>query len=153
MTAIRLHATCLIVGAHAILVRGPSGSGKSRLALSLIAEPPRLPLGGHVLVRLVSDDQTLLAPAGRCLVASAPAILAGLIEVRGQGIFRLPYEPAACISHVFELGSATRLPDPHQVSLGISGVALPLITIPAGAADPRLLVMAALGLLQAARND
>ena len=64
---------------HAVLLRGPSGSGKSDLALRLIEA------GG----RLVSDDQTHLARRGRSLVATPPPTLAGMIEARGVGIVRL----------------------------------------------------------------
>jgi len=64
---------------RAVLLRGPSGSGKSDLALRLVEA------GG----RLVSDDQTHLARRGRSLVATPPPALAGMIEARGVGIVRL----------------------------------------------------------------
>ncbi len=62
-----------------VLLRGPSGSGKSDLALRLLAA------GG----RLISDDQTRLAERRGALVAEAPPALAGMIEVRGLGVVRL----------------------------------------------------------------
>jgi len=78
-----VHATsvALKVGRtwRAVLLRGPSGTGKSDLALRLVEA------GG----RLVADDQTHLAKIGRAVVATAPPSLAGLIEVRGIGIVKL----------------------------------------------------------------
>src|SRR5260370_41307349 len=64
---------------RAVLLRGPSGSGKSDLALRLIE-------GG---ARLIAADQTHLAKKGHALIASPPPALAGLIEVRGVGIVKL----------------------------------------------------------------
>jgi serine kinase of HPr protein (carbohydrate metabolism regulator) len=78
-----VHATSVALRSRsqwrAVLLRGPSGSGKSDLALRLIEA------GG----RLVSDDQTHLARRGRSLVATPPPALAGRIEARGVGIVRL----------------------------------------------------------------
>ena len=79
-----VHASAVLVGARAVLIRGPSGSGKSRLALELL-EAART--GSLRFARLVADDRVHLeAPGGRLLVRPAEA-LAGLIEVRGVGHF------------------------------------------------------------------
>ena len=81
MTFVHATTVALRVKAQwrAVLLRGPSGSGKSDLALRLIES------GG----RLVSDDQTHLARHGRSLIATPPPALAGMIEARGVGIVRL----------------------------------------------------------------
>jgi HPr kinase/phosphorylase len=132
-----IHATAVLTGAKALLIRGEPGSGKSRLALRLIQTFP--------FARLVGDDRVHLeAKAGRLLVRPAEA-LAGLIEIRGLGIRQLPYEPLAVVGRVLDLvPEADRLPGPDAGETSISGVALPRIALPAGA-DPLPTLLAALG--------
>ena len=83
----RVHASAVLVGARAVLIRGPSGSGKSRLALALIAgraaRAAAVRPAGRRRPRPCSKPRT-----GGCWCARPPA-LAGLIEVRGLGIRRL----------------------------------------------------------------
>ena len=93
----------MLVGARAVLIQGPSGSGKSRLALALLHAADAGPLP---FARLVGDDRVHVEAAhGRLLVRPAAA-LAGLIEVRGLGIRRVPYEPVAVVGLLVELGEA-----------------------------------------------
>ena len=132
-----MHASAVLVGARAVLIRGPSGSGKSRLALALIAGR-----GAALLpfARLVADDRVQLeACHGRLLVRPAPA-LAGLIEVRGLGIRRLPYEPVAVVGLVVDLAAADaeRLPR-CRAQATIAGIPLPRLAVAPGA-DPLPLV-------------
>jgi len=122
-----VHASAVLVGARAVLIRGPAGSGKSKLALALIQAAQSGLLG---FARLVGDDRVLLAAAhGRLLARSAPA-LAGLIEVRGLGIRRLDHEEAAVVGLVIDLASeqVERLPITAEVA--IEGIKLPLIRVP-----------------------
>jgi HPr kinase/phosphorylase len=142
-----IHASAVLVGARALLIRGPSGSGKSRLAFDLISAA-----GGPVrFARLVADDRAELeAAGGRLLVRPAPA-LAGLIEVHGLGIHRLPYEPVAVVGLVVDLAAADaqRLPEREQTRISIDGIALARIAVaPGEAAFPR--VIAALHLPESA---
>src|SRR5262249_18802112 len=84
---------------------------------------------GLVFARLVADDRTLLEAAhGRLLVRPAPE-LAGLLEVRGLGIRRLPYEPVAVVSRVIDLAAddAARMPKTSAVQTSVSGIPLPRI--------------------------
>lgn len=126
-----VHATALIVGHRGILIRGPSGSGKSRLALSLLQS------AGSGFVRLVGDDRIHLAAVnGRLLMRPATA-LAGLIELRGLGIVRLPFEPVAVAHLVVDLAApdAARIPDPAAQSVEIAGVRLARLPVAPGG-DP-----------------
>lgn len=140
--AVTVHASAVLTGATALLIRGPSGSGKSRLALALI-EAARC--GTLPFARLVADDRTALeTAAGRLLARPAPA-LAGLIEVRGLGLRRLPCEPVATIGLVVDLANpdAARLPEPAATMTEILGMTLPRIPVAPGI-DALPVVIAAL---------
>jgi RNase adaptor protein for sRNA GlmZ degradation len=115
-----LHGTVVAVGSRGILLRGASGAGKSDLALRLIAQ-------GAVLV---ADDQVRLERLGNRLLASPPDSIAGLIELRGIGVRRLPYEAPVPLALVVDLvipEQVERLPDPMTTE--IDGVALPLLAL------------------------
>jgi HPr kinase/phosphorylase len=136
-----IHASAVLVGARALLIRGPSGAGKSRLALELL-EAART--GAVRFARLVADDRVHLKAASGRLVASPPAELAGLLEVRGVGILKLDYEPSAVIGLVVDLGADTapRLPGPQERQMTIDGVRLPRLAVaPGGAALPGVLAL------------
>lgn len=103
---IRIHGTSVALGGDGILLQGPSGSGKSDLALRLID-------GG---ARLVADDQTELSLVQGELRLSAPAAIAGRIEVRGVGILPVPTVASAPLRLVVALvapGQVERLPEPQ----------------------------------------
>ncbi len=137
-----IHASAVLAGARAVLIRGAAGAGKSRLAFALI-EAGRT--GALPLARLVGDDRVHVeATHGRLLVRPA-ATLAGLIEIRGLGIRRVPYEPVAVVGLVVDLAAADaeRLPGPESASVEVSGVVLPRIGAVPGT-DPFPAVIAAL---------
>jgi HPr kinase/phosphorylase len=126
-----IHASAVLIGSKAALIRGPAGSGKSRLAwdLLLAAEQGALPFA-----RLVADDRVYVETCtGRLLVRPAPQ-LTGLIEVRGLGIRRLPYEALAAVGLVIDLAAedAARHPGPEASKTIISGVSLPRLAVAAG---------------------
>jgi serine kinase of HPr protein (carbohydrate metabolism regulator) len=137
-----IHASAVLIGARAVLIQGPAGSGKSRLALALLNAARQ---GLIPFARLVADDRAHVEAAhGRLLVRPAPA-LAGLIEVRGLGIRQVPHEPLAVVGLVVELGplDAERLPEPAQRQVKIEGIALPRLAVAAGT-DALPLVLASL---------
>jgi serine kinase of HPr protein (carbohydrate metabolism regulator) len=137
-----VHASAVLVGARAVLIRGAAGSGKSRLALDLIDAAA---CGLLPFARLVGDDRVHLSAAhGRLLVRPAGR-LAGLVEVRGLGIRRLPHEELAVVGLVVELGAsdAERLPPAAAHTTEIAGVTLPRLSAAPGMV-PLGMVIAAL---------
>ena len=113
-----LHASCVAIGGRAVLIEGRSGSGKSDLALRLIDRG----------AMLVADDYTDLTVADGRLIASAPATIAGKIEVRGVGIVTMPELASAPVALAVRIDAAPdRLPEPATRT--IAGVALPEIAI------------------------
>jgi serine kinase of HPr protein (carbohydrate metabolism regulator) len=143
-----VHASAVLVGARAILIRGESGSGKSRLALALLH-------AGHEgllpFARLVSDDRTRLeAVNGRLLARPAPE-LAGLLEVRGAGLRQLPYEPVAAVFLVIDIvDEPPRMPAAGDLTVTIDGISLPRLAVASGA-DPLPLVLAEIARLRSCR--
>lgn len=125
-----IHASAVLVGSRAVLIRGPSGSGKSRLALDLIAAVR----GGTLrFARLVGDDRVHIEAAHGRLVVRPAAALAGMIELRGVGLLKLPYEPSAVVGLVVDLAAETvRLPDAHQQRTELEGIALARLAVAAG---------------------
>jgi HPr kinase/phosphorylase len=131
-----IHASAVLIGAKAALIRGPAGAGKSKLAFELIAAGQHGTFGAQPFVRLVADDRARIeVRAGRLLVRPAPA-LAGLLEVRGLGIRRLPYEPLAVVGLVIDLAAADadRHPAREAGETMLEGVGLPRLAVAAGAA-------------------
>lgn len=103
MAAETIHATCVAFGDIGILLRGPSGAGKSDLALRLI----------EAGAGLVADDRVRLSTDAGILRAASPDELAGLLELRGVGLVRLPNAPEVSIYLVADLvpsGVPERLP-------------------------------------------
>jgi serine kinase of HPr protein (carbohydrate metabolism regulator) len=136
---VTVHATCIAFDGHGILLRGPSGSGKSDLALRAIDRG----------AQLVADDQVILVRDGPDMIASAPASLYGLIEIRGLGIMRMDAAAQARIALVADMTDShaiERLPERHHCD--IDGVNLPWLALaPFEASAPvklRFALMAAL---------
>jgi serine kinase of HPr protein (carbohydrate metabolism regulator) len=125
-----IHASAVLAGSKAVLIRGPSGSGKSLLAWNLInaASQGLLPF-----TRLVGDDRLqVTAQSGRLLVRPAQALTA-LIEIHGLGIRRLPFESVAVVGWVVDLAAADgeRLPAAKAATTSIEGVAVPRLAVAA----------------------
>jgi HPr kinase/phosphorylase len=123
-----IHASAVLIGAKAALIRGPAGAGKSRLAWDLLQAATQ---GALPFARLVADDRAFVeACGGRLLVRPAPA-LAGLIEIRGLGIRRVACEPVAAVRLVIDLSAAdaARLPASEAGETTIEGILLPRLAV------------------------
>jgi HPr kinase/phosphorylase len=133
--ALRLHASCVQLDGRGVLLLGPSGSGKSDLALRLIDSG----------ALLVADDQLFLERVGDRLLARPVQPLVGLLEVRGVGILRLPCCTLSTLDLVVELdrtGAIPRLPKGQTYAL--LGLAMPHLRLDPGAPSAAAAVRVAL---------
>jgi HPr kinase/phosphorylase len=106
-TQTRVHATSVALGQNGVLISGAAGSGKSSLALQLMA------FGAQ----LITDDQTELTVRDSHLWASAPDSIRGLIEARGVGLLRAESVLARIVLAVdMDRIELDRLPALHEVS-------------------------------------
>ena len=128
-----LHATGILLGDAGVLIRGPSGSGKSLLALLLLDRWE----GRGLPAQLVADDRVDLVPVGGRLLMRTPQSIAGLIELRGRGVVRRPHVPEASLSLVVDLLDALdRMPEDHAFATVVLGVAVARCPVPRwGATD------------------
>lgn len=121
-----VHASCAQRDGLGVLLLGPAGSGKSDLVLRLIDRG----------FGLVADDQVVLEGS----MASAPSSLAGLLEIRGLGLLRLPFAASARLALAVSLQRGERLPAPTRYEF----VDIPMISLDPWAASAPLLVGMAL---------
>ena len=119
-TGTQLHASCVELSGTGVVLVGPSGSGKSDLALRLIDEG----------AQLVADDRVVIERRGARLIARPPEAIAGLIEVRGLGIMRVGHCASSPLGFVVALRGdqpAQRLPE--RATYEVLGVALPYLEL------------------------
>lgn len=111
-----LHASAVAIGGRGLLILGPSGSGKSALALELMA------MGAG----LIADDRVCVTRRGDAVIADCPPALKGRIEARGLGILNAVPAGPTPLALVVDLGrdEPERLPPWRQTE--VAGVTLPL---------------------------
>lgn len=133
-----IHANCVVIGEDGVLIRGPSGSGKSVLSEALIAAAHARGLHGS----LVSDDRTLIEATHGRLVASAPPALAGLIERRGLGVSETSHFGAARVRLVVDLQpKPDRMAASNALDAIIRGICVARIAAPAAQANQAVFVV------------
>lgn len=132
-----VHASSVAVEGRAVLITGPSGSGKSDLTLRLLDRG----------FTLVSDDQTQVRRDGDRLIATAPPTIVGKLEIRGIGIVEMETVSDVPVALLVELtGELRRLPDDSR-ERPVLGVPLPLVSVDALTASAASKVALALGRL------
>ena len=116
-----IHGTCVAFRGMGILIRGPSGSGKSDLALRLIDNN----------AKLVSDDQVLAMVKNGEVVLSSPRSIAGKIEVRGVGVINMRYIKSSKLALVVDLVKKSQAIErlPKKKLTKLLGVNVPVIEL------------------------
>jgi len=136
-----IHASAVLVGNRAVLIRGPSGSGKSHLAFDLILAGRSCQVAPAILV---GDDRLHLeAVEGQLIVRPAPS-LAGRIEIRGLGICKCDFVKKAVVGLLVDLDAedAERMPPPEALLIVIEGIKIPRIPVGRGFAGLPLVIAA-----------
>lgn len=139
--ALLVHGTALAIGNTGLILLGPSGSGKSTLALQLISGAVR---AGH-FATLLSDDQVWIEPLNGRLVATAPATIKGMIELRGSGIGNLPTIDRLVLHYALSIvvtDNSTRIPEENQFWRPAAGFEIPQHFINRAVPEPFALVSA-----------
>lgn len=135
MSGILAHGTAIKVGDTGLVFVGPPGSGKSSLALQMLFSAR---LAGHFSA-LVSDDQIFLDVVDGVVQATAPATIAGMIELRGSGIGRVTSIPEAQLHYavrLVEVHAENRIPEENQYWRAEGGIALPMLFLDRRVRDP-----------------
>ena len=116
-----LHASCVTDGVSAVLIVGPSGSGKSALALELMSRE----------AALIADDRTIVELTEGGVLASCPAAIRGKIEARGVGILAADNTQCGYVRLVVDMGTPETDRLPVMRTFTLFGENIPLLHNPA----------------------
>lgn len=131
---VNVHGTAIVIGTTGLLFIGPSGCGKSETAHACLGAARQRGLFG----RLVADDQVFIEERHGRIIASRPPTIAGLMEIRGSGIVRLPSLPHARLHYAVQPApgeSLERLPEDNLRHEILPGASLPLLKVARDAPD------------------
>ena len=112
-----MHATCVDINGSGVLIVGRSGSGKSSLAINLLA------LGS----KLVADDQCELVKKNNRFSVSKPASLPNSIEIRGVGLVSVPMVVETSLDWVVNMDEAETERMPNLRFTEIDGYRVPTV--------------------------
>ena len=116
------HGTAVLYRGFGILIRGPSGSGKSDLALRLIDDG----------ADLIADDQVIIKSVGEILQLSSPDKISGLIEIRGVGVVRIKYVSGVPLGLILDINPRKKLKRMPIIKKELIGsISIPVISIDA----------------------
>jgi serine kinase of HPr protein (carbohydrate metabolism regulator) len=127
-------ASCVAIGDRALLIEGPSGSGKSILALALIDRG----------ALLIGDDGVILHTRDGTLFAGPHPNTRGLLEVRNLGLLQFPVCEEAAVALVLRLDEAAPRFIEAAESCNVDGITLPMLRLQPG--NPVLAIKAELAL-------
>jgi HPr kinase/phosphorylase len=134
MTTLQVHGNCLALNGRCVLIRGASGSGKSDLTLQLI-NSAGYGLGDSLMRgTLVADDQVILTRVGDHIIANPPEVLAGKLEIRGQGIVDLRWVGNLKLALIVDLtlkSHIPRMPEPIDLFTELLGLRFPRLYLDA----------------------
>lgn len=124
-----MQASAVAINGRALLIEGPPGSGKSSLVLALIDRG----------AQLIGDDAVTLCRADDCVIAGPPPHIAGMLEVRGVGLIRLPVGQSVPVALILTLGSdlGERLPEALPSRM-IEGISVPALAFDPGTIAPAI---------------
>ncbi len=111
------HATAVAVSGRGLLIRGASGSGKSSLALAMMAHG----------AQLVADDRVIVRARDGALWLEAPAPLEGLIEARGIGLLGAETSGPVRLFAVLDLDREEEARLPQRRETMLQGQRIPLL--------------------------
>lgn len=123
-----VHATAIVIATTGLLFVGPSGTGKSSVALSCLAAARRR----GMFSALVADDRVIVTAHGPRLVARAPETISGCLELRGSGILRVETVAAARLHYAVRPVTPPfdeRIA-PEFERFPLEGIDLPLLRLP-----------------------
>ena len=112
-----LHASAVTYRGRGVLLTGKSGSGKSSLALEMMARG----------ATLVADDRVVLRRDHEVVNLHCPEALCGMIEARGVGILHAEYQSPSPLFLVVDLDKTEEKRFPEQKTITYLTQTVPLL--------------------------